>query len=141
MRTEIPSSDSPAFEDYKRLFERLEQSSLWLDARYRIPLTRIYFGWDPIIGLVPIAGDIAAAALSIRNIHWAYQLGADAQLLRQMTVNAAIDALCGAVPIVGVFFDIWYRANLRNLHLLVNALDARRKADNGAHAIAAHPGP
>lgn len=140
MRTEIPNLGSPAFEDYKRLFERLEQSSLWLDARYRIPFTRIYFGWDPIIGLVPIAGDIAAAALSIRNIRWAYQLGADARLLRQMIGNAAIDAMLGAVPIVGVFFDVWYRANVRNLHLLVNALEAQRKADNGIHEVAPHPG-
>lgn len=127
MRTSTPPHKDAANVDYVRLFERLEQSSLWLDAQYRIPLTRIHIGWDPIIGLVPIAGDIAGAALSIRNIRWAYQLGADARLLRQMALNATVDALLGAVPFAGVLFDIWFRAHLRNLRLLIDALDAQQR--------------
>jgi hypothetical protein len=128
MRTSTPPTRKDAAnDDYARLFERLEQSSLWLDAHYRIPLTRIHIGWDPIIGLVPIAGDIAGAAFSIRNIRWAYQLGADARLLRRMAFNATVDALLGAVPIAGVLFDIWYRAHLRNLRLLIDALDAHQR--------------
>ncbi len=132
MRTSTPPRRGAANDDYVRLFERLEQSSLWLDAHYRIPLARIHIGWDPIIGLVPIAGDIAGVALSIRNIRWAYQLGADARLLRQMAMNATVDALLGAVPIAGVFFDIWYRAHLRNLRLLIDALDAKRQEGSQA---------
>ncbi len=127
MRIETPAGDALAYEDFARLLDRLEQSSLWLDAQYRIPLTRFHVGWDPIIGLVPVAGDIFTAALSIRNIHWAYRLGADAPLLRRMAFNAAIDALLGAVPIVGVVFDAWYRAHLRNLDLLLSALAAERR--------------
>jgi len=127
MPTDSPAESTISHDDFARLLERLERSSLWLDAEYRIPLTRFYIGWDPIIGLVPIAGDIAGAALSIRNIQWAYQLGADGPLLRQMILNATLDALIGAVPIVGTFFDIWYRAHVRNLQLLIDALDARRQ--------------
>lgn len=126
MQLENPSSGALEPQDFARLYERLERSSLWLDAQYRIPLTRFYIGWDPIIGLIPIAGDIACAALSVRNIRWAYQLGADGRVIRQMTLNATIDALVGAVPIVGALFDLWYRAHVRNLDLLVQALEQRR---------------
>jgi len=127
MRGDISSDRGLAPQDVAELFERLERSSLWLDAQYRIPFTRIYFGWDPIIGLIPVAGDIACAGFSIRNIRWAYQIGADGRLLRQMILNATIDALIGAVPVVGGLFDLWYRAHVRNLHLLIRALESRRE--------------
>lgn len=127
MRHAIPFSNGPLPSDYAKLFERLERSSLWLDACYRIPFTRVYFGWDPIIGIVPIAGDIAGVALSVRNIHWAYQLGATGPVLVKMTLNAAADALLGAVPIVGTLFDLWFRAHVRNLELLIAAIESERQ--------------
>ena len=127
MRLGIPLNNAPLPGEFAKLFERLEQSSLWLDAQYRIPFTRIHFGWDPIIGIVPIAGDLACAALSVRNIHWAYRLGASGRVLLQMAFNATVDALIGAVPIVGTLFDFWFRAHVRNLELLIDAIDAKRQ--------------
>jgi len=127
MRLGIPLNNAPLPSEFARLFERLEQSSLWLDAQYRIPFTRIHFGWDPIIGIVPIAGDLACAALSVRNIHWAYRLGASGRVLLQMAANAIADALIGAVPIVGTLFDLWFRAHVRNFELLIAAIDAQRQ--------------
>jgi hypothetical protein len=35
-----------------------------------------------------------------------------------MLINALVDALIGAVPLVGAVGDLFYRANLRNLALL-----------------------
>lgn len=127
MRHGIPLSNAPLPRDFAKLFEQLERSCLWLDAEYRIPFTRIHVGWDPIMGLVPIAGDLAGAALSIRNIHWAYQLGAERRVLRQMGLNAAIDALIGAIPVIGTVFDFWFRAQLRNLQLLIEAMERQRQ--------------
>jgi hypothetical protein len=126
MRQVIPLANAPLPDEYARLFERLERSSLWLDARYRIPYTRIHFGWDPIIGIVPIAGDFVAAALSVRNIHWAYQLGASGRVLFQMALNATADALIGVIPVVGTLFDFWFRAHLRNFALLIAAIETQR---------------
>jgi hypothetical protein len=124
----VPFNKAPLSRgDYARLFERLESSSLWLDAQYRIPYTRTYVGWDPIIGIVPIAGDLVCAALSVRNIHWAYRLGASGRVLLQMTLNAIVDALLGAVPIVGTLFDFWFRAHMRNLQLLIEAIETQRQ--------------
>lgn len=132
MRQVIPFGNAPLPGEYARLFERLERSSLWLDAQYRIPYTRIHFGWDPIIGIVPIAGDLVAAALSVRNIHWAYQLGASGRVLFQMALNATVDALIGAVPVVGTLFDLWFRAHVRNFALLIAAIEAQRNQPSKA---------
>lgn len=138
MRITVPTKHEAGFQDYARLFERFEQSSLRLDAQFRIPLTRIHFGWDAVLGLMPIAGDLVSAAFSVRNMQLAYRLGADARLLCSMALNVFIDVLIGAVPIIGTFFDIWYRANLRNLILLTNAIEAHhqlRLAREGTSAV------
>lgn len=127
-----PFNNAPLPADYAQRFERLERSSLWLDAQYRVPYTRIHFGWDPLIGMVPIAGDLACAALSVRNIHWAYRLGANGRVLVQMSLNAAIDALIGAVPVVGTLFDLWFRAHVRNLELLIAAIESQRQQPSEA---------
>lgn len=134
MRHAIPFSNAPLPAEYARLFERLERSSWWLDAQYRIPFTRIYFGWDPIIGIVPIAGDLACATLSVRNIHRAYQLGAGGRVILKMALNATADALIGAIPIVGALFDIWFRAHVRNLELLIAAIESQRQQHSEAAA-------
>jgi hypothetical protein len=43
--------------------ERLRRWSYALDEAYRIPGTRISFGWDPIIGLIPWVGEALTATL------------------------------------------------------------------------------
>lgn len=133
MRSAIPTYGEAGYEEYARIFDRLQRSAILLDAQHRLPHTRIFVGWDPIIGLVPVLGDIVAAALSIRIIRWAYLLGADTRLIWRMVLNATVDAVLGAVPIVGTLFDVWFRANVRNLRLLVDDIEAHRlKATDGA---------
>lgn len=138
MRFPVPNELDVGFQDYVLRLERVEQSSLWLDARFRVPLTRIHFGWDAVWGLIPIAGDLASAAFSIRNMHLAYQLGASSRLLCSMAGNVLVDLSFGAVPIIGTCFDVWYRANLRNLSLLTTAIEAHRRlarADNSRSTL------
>ena len=127
MRFDIPSPEDVGYREYLRLFEQLERSAVRLDAQYRIPFTRIYIGWDAILGLLPIVGDLISATFSARIIQQAHKLGADAWLIRRMAANVLIDLMFGAVPIIGTFFDVWYRANMRNLRLLVQAMSAHRQ--------------
>jgi hypothetical protein len=48
--------------------------------------------------------------------------------LRQMSGNMAIDALIGLVPIIGSAFDVLYRANVRNVELLMTEISRQRQA-------------
>ncbi len=127
MRYAIPRAQSSVDPEYLRLLERLQQSAVRLDARYRIPLTRIHIGWDAIIGLVPIAGDIVALLLSTDILRQARSLGADGRLMRRMAVNVVVDALLGAIPVVGTVFDVFYRANIRNMRLLLDEIERQRR--------------
>ncbi len=104
------------------------QNLAWLlDARWRLPFTRIRFGVDPLLGLIPGAGDIVAGVVSAYVILKARRLGAPKSLIWRMAANVAIDTVVGSVPVVGVLFDIYYKASMRNLRLLHTYLEERGK--------------
>ncbi len=96
----------------------LERLSILLDSAFLVPGTRIRFGIDGLIGLVPIAGDVLAGLLSALIVLGAWSRGAPPVLLLRMLANLAIDVGVGIVPLVGDAFDIAWKANRRNYALL-----------------------
>lgn len=95
----------------------------WLDAAIRIPGTRFRFGFDAIVGLVPMIGDLVGLLLSAWLIIDAVRLGAPGTLILRMLFNLSLDALVGLVPLLGDLFDATYKANLRNARLLERHLE------------------
>jgi hypothetical protein len=75
-------------------------------------------GLDPIIGLVPGLGDAAGAVLSAWILVEAVRLRASNATLARIVFNIAVDALGGALPLLGDLFDAVWKANLRNVALL-----------------------
>ena len=100
------------------LLQHLESIEHLFDQRYRVPGTRIRFGLDAILGLVPVAGDTVSAASSAYLIWLAHRIGADATLKRRMVGNVFVDYLIGLVPVIGNVGDVFFKANTRNLRLL-----------------------
>jgi hypothetical protein len=96
----------------------LRQLATLLDARFRIPGTSVRFGLDPILALLPGVGDLASPAFTVALLVQAVHQGVPRVIMLKMLITALIDALIGAVPVVGVVGDVFYRANLRNLALL-----------------------
>ena len=84
----------------------------------RIPLTRARVGWDAIIGMVPVVGDIAGLGLSMLVITRGVLLGARRWTVARMVLIAAVDAAVGLIPFVGGLFDFVYKANERNLRTI-----------------------
>jgi hypothetical protein len=107
--------------------ENLEFLSRLLDTWFRVPGTNIRFGLDGIIGFVPGIGDFLAGAASCIIVLAAYVRGVPLVTVARMVANVAIEVVVGMVPILGNLFDIGWRANRRNYHLLELSLaDARR---------------
>jgi hypothetical protein len=73
---------------------------------------------DPLLGLVPGVGDALGAVLGLYPVVLAWRRGASKALLARMVLNLSVDALGGAVPIVGDVWDFFFRAHARNLALL-----------------------
>lgn len=93
-----------------------------LDSAVKIPGTKVRFGADAVLGLIPGLGDVAGAALAGYLVLLAQRLGAPRTVILRMLANVAIDTVGGTIPIVGDLFDVAYKSNLRNVELLERAL-------------------
>lgn len=109
-------------------FTRLVAFAQLLDAGIRVPGTELRFGIDPLLGLIPGAGDAAGAVLSGWILLEAFRMGASRPTLLRMAGNVAIDAAVGTIPVVGDIFDFAWKANLRNVALLERHLTAPGRA-------------
>ncbi|SHH78044.1 DUF4112 domain-containing protein [Marivita hallyeonensis] len=109
-----------------RRLARMQTLARRLDSQFRIPGTRIRFGWDSVLGLVPGLGDLITVGPAALMIVEAYRLGVRKRTLIRMGANAAADFVLGGVPVIGDAFDLFFKANRRNLALV--------EADLGRHA-------
>jgi hypothetical protein len=89
-----------------------------LDTALRLPGTRIRFGLDPILGLLPGVGDAIAALIGSYIVWTAVRAGAPRVVVGRMLANVAVDAVVGAVPIAGTIFDVAFKAHRRNARML-----------------------
>jgi Domain of unknown function (DUF4112) len=104
---------------------RLEALAKLLDVAFILPGTKIRYGIDGIIGLIPVVGDIIATALSLWLVREARALGAPWYVTARMLGNVAIQGTVGTVPFAGDAFDVLYRANMRNARILRRWLDTQ----------------
>ena len=102
---------------------RLDAVAKLLDIAFILPGTKIRYGVDGIIGLIPVVGDIIATALSLWLVREARALGAPWHVTARMLGNVAIQGVVGAVPVAGDAFDVLFRANIRNVRMLRRWMD------------------
>lgn len=110
-------------EDKQAALARLERFSRMSDNAVGIPFTRFRIGFEPIIGLVPVLGDLAGLLMSLYVLLEAQRAGASTRVKLQMIRNMLIDFFGGLVPVVGDAFDFAWKANARNAQLLRDHLE------------------
>jgi hypothetical protein len=98
--------------------------SLWTDTIFEVPGLGWRFGLDPIIGLIPVAGDVSSALLSLYILSVAAERQVPRSTMMRMALNVAIDCIAGSIPLVGNIFDFAWKANHRNMQLLERTLAA-----------------
>lgn len=96
----------------------VEKFSVLLDSRFTLPGTKFKFGLDPIIGLIPVAGNVVTMVVSSFLLLIMARHGASRKVLILMTLNILIDTIIGIVPVLGNIFDFGFKSNLRNIQLL-----------------------
>ena len=97
---------------------RLEALAHLLDSAFLIPGTNQRVGIDAILGFVPVVGDLISTALSSYIIWEARQLGLPRWKIARMIGNVAVDTAVGAIPVAGDAFDLFFKANERNLRII-----------------------
>jgi hypothetical protein len=101
-----------------RQLRQLDFLARLMDNQFRLPGTNIRFGLDPIIGLIPGAGDLSTFAISTFMLFVMIQNGASGFVLARMILNVLIDTIVGSIPFVGDFFDFAFKSNIKNMRLM-----------------------
>ncbi len=98
-----------------------------MDSQFQLPGTRFRFGLDPLLGLLPIVGDLSTTVVSVALLLTMLRHGASGAVVVRMALNIFIDTVVGGIPILGNVFDFAYKSNERNVALL------RRHYAEGRH--------
>ncbi len=101
----------------------LKRIAYLLDDQFQVPFTRFRLGWDFIIGLFPVAGDLLTAIVSLFILFAARKYHIKGGVMWKMLGNIVADFLVGLVPVVGDFLDATYKANAKNVKLLLAAIE------------------
>lgn len=115
--------------------ERMQLVAGLLDEAIRVPGTDVRVGLDPLVGIVPGVGDALSGAISLYVVLESARLGVSYATLLRMLANVAVDVAGGSVPYVGVAFDAFWKANVRNLELALNDLLERVESESDGEAV------
>jgi hypothetical protein len=113
------------------VLERLEALSRLLDHAFRIPGTDIRFGLDAALGVIPGIGDAVTTLISAYLVLEARRLGLSRWDMTRMIGNIVVDAGVSSVPIAGDVFDLFWRANDKNMAILREHLAKRGRIIDG----------
>jgi len=124
---EAPWPSATAEEENFLSDENLEYLVSLLDEIFRIPMTGIRFGLDPVIGLIPGVGDWITGAISFLILVAGWRRGLPRVALARMVVNIGIDSLVGTMPVLGDLFDVGWKSNRKNFTLLQAYREPQRR--------------
>ncbi|KAJ3285288.1 hypothetical protein HK104_009564 [Borealophlyctis nickersoniae] len=96
----------------KSILRQVHKTAYYLDKSF------MGIGLDPIVGLIPVVGDVVGVFWALALIAYATKLGLPKDLINKMVRNAVLDFGVGLVPVLGDVFDVFYRADIRNYKIM-----------------------
>jgi len=97
----------------------LDQLAWLMDRAIRIPGTQITVGLDALLGLLPVGGDFATGLIQTGIVLVAlFHYRVPRAVAARMAANVLLDTTLGAIPFLGDVFDVFFKANTRNVQLL-----------------------
>lgn len=121
---DIPSYASPA--EHAAL-GRTRMVARLLDGAIPVPGTNYRIGIDPLVGVLPVSGDVLTGAIGLYIVAEAALVRVPPAVLGQMIVNVLADVLVGSIPVIGDLFDTVWKANVRNVELFEEYLEGTRQ--------------
>ena len=106
----------------------LEHLSWLMDRAIRVPGTNITVGLDALLGLLPVGGDFLTGVIQVGIVLVAMlHYRVPKAIAFRMAGNVLLDTVIGAVPVVGDLFDVFFKANTRNMRLLAQVEQDRKQ--------------
>jgi hypothetical protein len=102
---------------------RIEGMERVLEGLFTLPGTNRRFGLDVILDFIPVGGSVVAAVMGSWLAWEARNLGMPKHAYVRMAGNIGVDALLGAIPIIGAVPDFFFKSNTRNMKIIKKHLD------------------
>jgi hypothetical protein len=102
-----------------KVAQRLDRIAWLMDRAITVPGTNIKVGLDALLGLFPFGGDVATGLVQAGLVLFAIvHYKVPKAVAARMVANVLLDVSVGALPVVGDVFDVFFKANTRNVTLL-----------------------
>jgi hypothetical protein len=115
---------------------RAEWIAHMLDEALHIPGSRIKLGLDPLIGIIPIVGDVIVTACGAPILILARRLRVPLPALLTMALRLLTNGVVGSVPVFGDAFSFLYKSHAKNVATLLRSV---KQGTGGSCALAPEP--
>lgn len=133
-----PPSASQPVRASTRHVERMRRLARVLDSQFTVPGTQRSFGVDALLGLIPGVGGPLGLVMAASVIGEGVLAGARPSTVVRMVGIAVVDALLGAIPVLGQVSDFVFKANERNARIVASQrLDATRTTEQSRAVLVA----
>lgn len=110
---------------------RIDRLAKLMDDQFELPIIRYRIGLDPIIGVIPGGGDWVTWVVSVYIFWEGARMGAPPKLLLRMGLIATTDLVLGYTPGIGDVIDAIYKANRKNMNLMLEHFGGSRDPATG----------
>ena len=104
---------------------KLNTLARMLDSQFSVMGMR--FGLDSILGLVPVAGDVATGIAGTYSLFTAIRLKLHPVAIAHIGWNLLFDTAIGAIPVLGDVFDFCFKSNTKNFKVIEKHLTRKAK--------------
>lgn len=103
--------------------KRVEAMEKLLEGLFVIPGINKSVGLDVILDIIPVGGSVIGAIMGSWLAWEARNLGMPKHTIIRMAGNIGLDALMGAIPVIGIVPDLFFKSNTRNMKIIKRYLD------------------
>jgi hypothetical protein len=101
------------------MIDLLDGLSCLMDRCFEVPGSRFRFGINSFLLLLPGLGDAIASMISLFILSIALgHYRVPRIVAARMVINWLLDSAISSLPVVGNLWDVWFKADTRNVNLL-----------------------
>jgi len=120
LQGEILFGPSPGQPSPLPMLALLDLISFIMDRLIEVPGTKVRVGLNTLLLLLPVVGDAFSSAVSAAILTIGLSVFRVPRIIAvRMMTNSLIDASIGWIPVLGDVFNLWFKADTRNVRLLM----------------------
>ncbi len=120
LKGEVLFGPPPATHPQQPMLALLDLVSFVMDRLIEVPGTKVRVGLNTLLLVLPFFGDAISGAVSAAILTIGLSVFRVPRIVAaRMMMNSLIDASIGWVPVLGDLFNLWFKADTRNVRLLM----------------------